>query len=526
MSAIVFVDAQQSGCEADTTITISIDAGSNPNRVMALLVGWQDPLDTGEISSTQFDGIDFDQPAGFGTAPLADGFYIWRATLTAPNTGTHDVVITFPNAVTGRAFALSFDNCNGYTLAGDFPISAGTFGNNFPTDTVTGAGDVGVGALWAPDGDPFFPSGTLIIRAFQNSGMGVTVLGAAGTQLSESDLGHLTMQIGRTGDGLGYSAQLTIRRFPDAAQSVERPPRINQNFARRQDFVSAMPSTLLTPPAPAAVPHLGSTFENPHRRRRNLLDWQNMCRLDDPPAPFLGRVQENPRGPQRGPFDWRQSRMLEDPAPPAAIPDGRAILDMPLQPRRVPFDAIYASQFLEAVIDPAVDIFRGPLITRARPLLPNQDWIWQSSFLEPGPPPVPPEPPTGGRTLYGRTLFGCTIWELRALEEARRLREATLPELPPQVRDYSDKSRKIAAAIVRFREDEERLLAEAAALRERIAALEARRRARGIAKLRRELLLNEQALQLAQAQEAALLEEMEVIDIAYFAYMALAMTIQ
>lgn len=84
------------------------------------------------------------------------------------------------------------------------------------------------------------------------------------------------------------------------------------------------------------------------------------------------------------------------------------------------------------------------------------------------------------------------------------------PQPDPVARAYYRKSAQLAAGIARLR-------AEAQQYRARIAELEAAQDAE------QELLRQRQALLLAQVQEAVFLEEMEVIDVAYFAAMTVTM---
>lgn len=111
--------------------------------------------------------------------------------------------------------------------------------------------------------------------------------------------------------------------------------------------------------------------------------------------------------------------------------------------------------------------------------------------------------------------------ESEAEKLARRILEGTIqaPIAPPLVdfgADYAKKSVRLAAGIARFR-------AEAEISRKAIAKLEATQRKRQTAALRKQLLHAQQALQLATVQEAVLMEEMEVIDVAYFAHLTLRM---
>lgn len=105
------------------------------------------------------------------------------------------------------------------------------------------------------------------------------------------------------------------------------------------------------------------------------------------------------------------------------------------------------------------------------------------------------------------------------------------PAVTPSVAErtaevYSQKSAKLAAAI-------SRLHVESAQIRQRIAELESQiqsqieaKEAGERARLEYRLLLANQALLLAQVQEAVLIEEMEAVDVAFMALFALTMTMQ
>lgn len=109
-------------------------------------------------------------------------------------------------------------------------------------------------------------------------------------------------------------------------------------------------------------------------------------------------------------------------------------------------------------------------------------------------------------------------------EDEKRKRRASyeapvqVPQETDQFQAYAQKSAKLAKAV-------KRLNAEAEALRTQIAAvqaqIEAEEQAKKRAALERRLMLAQQALTLAIAQERAIAEEMEVLDIAFFAMLAL-----
>lgn len=126
---------------------------------------------------------------------------------------------------------------------------------------------------------------------------------------------------------------------------------------------------------------------------------------------------------------------------------------------------------------------------------------------------------------YPRGLDRRPRYESEADKLARRIREGTLPaqavpaQAPEQRGEYTAKSASLAAAIARFR-------AESEAARKSIAVIEAAQMKRETAKLRGELIRAQQALQLAQVQEAVMLEEMEMLDVAFVASVALGVTIQ
>lgn len=131
------------------------------------------------------------------------------------------------------------------------------------------------------------------------------------------------------------------------------------------------------------------------------------------------------------------------------------------------------------------------------------------------PPTVTPNTPGFIRPLGG------SRGESEDEKTARRIREGSLPEpIADQQQEYAQKSQKLVRAIARVRADTRRLAIESGELRARIAAAEAQNRERQAAKARAELLRNEQAATLARAEEEMLLEQMEVIDVAYVAYMA------
>lgn len=138
-------------------------------------------------------------------------------------------------------------------------------------------------------------------------------------------------------------------------------------------------------------------------------------------------------------------------------------------------------------------------------------------------PPVPPAPATNTPGFLGRVrnLDERRRYETEEEKLERRIREGTIqapvePAPEPAEAVYSREAIKLSAAIAKFR-------ADARASEEAIARLE---KAQDTARARKALLHAQQALVLARAQEAAMLEEMEVMDVAFVANLAVRMTLQ
>lgn len=100
------------------------------------------------------------------------------------------------------------------------------------------------------------------------------------------------------------------------------------------------------------------------------------------------------------------------------------------------------------------------------------------------------------------------------------------PQQQADTAAYFEQSARIARAIATAR-------AESADLRAQVAALEAEAQEEGIrrtlaeqARLERRLLLAQQQLTLLSVQEAVLIEEMEVIDVAFLSVVSLSMVMQ
>lgn len=107
-----------------------------------------------------------------------------------------------------------------------------------------------------------------------------------------------------------------------------------------------------------------------------------------------------------------------------------------------------------------------------------------------------------------------------AAENAAEQQPAKPITAPTSEADYEAKSRKLARAIQRFNAESAELRAKIAAAEEREKTILAERERKA---LERQLMLNRQALLLAETQRAVFMEEMEVLDIAYFAVLALTL---
>lgn len=143
---------------------------------------------------------------------------------------------------------------------------------------------------------------------------------------------------------------------------------------------------------------------------------------------------------------------------------------------------------------------------------------------------IPPPAPVTTQNTPGRVRIPSQIrGETHEEATARRIREGSLPATTPLVSDdgrlaeYSRKSAQVTAAIARLRDETGGLQNETGALRIRIGDA---RKARERMRLEKALMLKEQALTFARAQEAALLEELMVIDIAYVSIIAIGVLLQ
>lgn len=141
--------------------------------------------------------------------------------------------------------------------------------------------------------------------------------------------------------------------------------------------------------------------------------------------------------------------------------------------------------------------------------------------------------PTVAQSTPGRILrpLGQIRVESEADKKLRRIAEGSLPaDAPPtdhgRLAEYTEKSALLAKAVGRLRGETEQYQREATQLRAAIERLREQDKAKLVAKAERDLMLKEQALTLAAAQQAALLEEMEMIDVAYVAMIALSMVMQ
>jgi len=180
------------------------------------------------------------------------------------------------------------------------------------------------------------------------------------------------------------------------------------------------------------------------------------------------------------------------------------------------------------------NVYTPPLVAALPLYLPDPEEIPAGSLI-PTPPFVEPSPPaTPGRTIRGgRTILpDQSRVEDDSEKRARRARDSTsedratqviVPPLPDatQAARYTKESARLVAA-------RNKALAEAVAIRARIAEIEARQssekfRAAERQKLDKRLTILRQELQMAQLQEAVIMEELEVLDVAYVAMIALAM---
>lgn len=157
---------------------------------------------------------------------------------------------------------------------------------------------------------------------------------------------------------------------------------------------------------------------------------------------------------------------------------------------------------------------------------------WAGRLLNVGgqfvPPPVPPVTATSTPGFPVGRIPSQIRGETDEEATRRRIREGSIPA-PSLVSDdgrlaeYSRKSAKLTAAVARLRDQTAQAEKEARDIKERIAVAT---RANTRMRLEKDLMLKEQALTLARAQEAALLEELTVIDIAYVAVVAIGMMLQ
>lgn len=141
-----------------------------------------------------------------------------------------------------------------------------------------------------------------------------------------------------------------------------------------------------------------------------------------------------------------------------------------------------------------------------------------------------PAPPTPSQDQSTPGFLGRTVgrsyeeWERRRQSELeQRPRETVQTDDAPAVAEYIEQGRKITDGIARIRAERSAIEAESAILRDRLEYLESKKREKAAAAVRADILRKEQAEVLAKAQEAALLEELEALDVAYVAVIALAM---
>lgn len=134
---------------------------------------------------------------------------------------------------------------------------------------------------------------------------------------------------------------------------------------------------------------------------------------------------------------------------------------------------------------------------------------------------------TPGRILYPTLLDKRSRYETEAEKLARRISEGTIPRAPEPVRaipgpsaEYLERSARLAAGIESARLEAERSRAEIASLEERLDLM-------GQSEIvEKRLVYAQQALAHARILEAVLMEEMEVVDVAYIAFVGLGVTLQ
>lgn len=133
-------------------------------------------------------------------------------------------------------------------------------------------------------------------------------------------------------------------------------------------------------------------------------------------------------------------------------------------------------------------------------------------------------PPISSAATPGFRIPGQFKVEDEAAKLARRIREGTikLPDAPKEdpSPEYYRQSARLSQAIVAARDEVSALRPQIEALERRVLAAIAEQRAR----LEHQLLIAKQRQAFIAVQEAQLLEEMEVLDIAFIA--AVVVTIQ
>lgn len=311
-----------------------------------------------------------------------------------------------------------------------------------------------------------------------------------------------------------------------------RAPLITRIPARpaRQDWIWSTADTLLQPPG--SRPFAQHVWPNPTGAPYPvaLRTWtQNLLESTLAPVvvvPFVPSEWPNP-GVRSSRQDWVAGTPDTLLNPPGLNPN--RLSDWP-NPLGVPFP-IDLRTFLNGTNialapPPSValpfSLLDWPNPTGAPFPIEDRGFILPTNILNPIPPPVPPADDSRATPGRVRRHYEEYLERQREKELRARLDEPA----PVQPAEYVEKTERIAKAVTRLRDETERYRAESAELRLKIAALETQNRAKALAKAEKDLLLKEQAITLARAQEAALLEEMEVLDIAYVAAFALSMLIQ
>jgi hypothetical protein len=170
----------------------------------------------------------------------------------------------------------------------------------------------------------------------------------------------------------------------------------------------------------------------------------------------------------------------------------------------------------------------GGVVTSSPPLAGFRSllalWLGGGSAPTSSPTPTPTQTNTPGRVRHLPKVKGVER-ETEAEKLARRIREGTIkapiePAPAPDDSAYFKESARLATAIAAARRDAE---TSRQAIERYTRQAELQRQSEVV---QAKLIRAEQALLLAKVQEAVLIEEMEVIDVAFLAHVALKVTLQ